>query len=36
MTKRLKGALALLEVGVFDHIVVGGRQTVSFAEEGLV
>ena len=36
ITQRLKDALALVEVRVLDHIVVGGLQTVSFAEEGLI
>jgi len=36
ITQRLKDALALVEVRVLDHIVVGGLHTVSFAEEGLI
>ena len=36
LTQRLKEALMLVEVRSLDHIVVGGRQTVSFAERGLI
>ncbi len=36
LTRRLKDALALVEVRTLDHIVVGGESTVSFAERGLV
>lgn len=36
LTQRLKEALILVEVRSLDHIVVGGRQTVSFAERGLI
>lgn len=36
LTTRLKDALALIEVRVLDHIVVGGDVTVSLAERGLV
>ena len=36
LTKRLQDALALVEVRVLDHIVVGGAETVSFAESGLL
>lgn len=36
LTKTLKDALALVEVKVLDHIIVGGTTTVSFAERGLV
>ncbi|WP_405118262.1 DNA repair protein RadC [Pseudomonas leptonychotis] len=36
LTQRLKEALTLVEVRSLDHIVVGGRQTVSFAELGLI
>lgn len=36
MTKRLKDALALIDVRVLDHIVIGGAEAVSFAEEGLL
>lgn len=34
VTARLKQALALLDVRLLDHVVVGGRQTVSMAERG--
>jgi DNA repair protein RadC len=36
LTRRLKEALALIDVRVLDHIVVGGVETVSFAERGLI
>ena len=39
LTKRLKESLALIDVRVLDHIIVGGcsqTQTVSFAERGLI
>lgn len=36
LTQRLKEALMLVEVRSLDHIVVGGRQTMSFAERGLI
>ena len=36
LTKTLKDALALVEVKVLDHIIVGGTTTVSFAEKGLI
>jgi len=36
LTKRLKDALAHIDVRVLDHTVVGGNQTVSLAERGLV
>ena len=35
ITKRLKDALALIDVRVLDHIVVGD-ECVSFAERGLL
>jgi DNA repair protein RadC len=35
ITKRLKDALALIDVQVLDHIVVGNGAT-SFAERGLL
>jgi len=35
LTRRLKDALALVEVRALDHIIVGGADTVSFAERGL-
>ncbi len=36
LTTELKNALALIDVRVLDHIVVGGTETISFAERGLV
>lgn len=36
LTKTLQEALALVEVKVLDHIIVGGTTTVSFAEKGLI
>lgn len=36
ITRRLKDALALIEVRVLDHLVVGEDETVSFAERGLI
>ncbi|CAG1019111.1 hypothetical protein BURC_03967 [Burkholderiaceae bacterium] len=36
LTSSLKSALALIDVGVIDHIVVAGAGAVSFAERGLV
>jgi DNA repair protein RadC len=36
MTKQLKAALALVEIKVLDHIIIGGGDTVSFAEKGLL
>lgn len=36
ITKRLTDALNLVDIRVLDHIVVGGCQTVSFAERGLL
>lgn len=36
ITKRLKEALALVDIRVLDHIVVAGAATVSFAERGLL
>jgi DNA repair protein RadC len=35
-TKRLHKALALIEVQLLDHIIVGGNETYSFAEAGLI
>ena len=34
VTARLKQALALVEVRMLDHIIVGGLKTVSLAERG--
>jgi len=36
ITRRLTDALALIDIRVLDHIVVGGVETVSFAERGLL
>jgi DNA repair protein RadC len=36
LTQSLKGALALVDVRVLDHFVVGRSQVVSFAERGLL
>lgn len=36
LTKRLKEALRLIDVRVLDHIVVGGANSYSFAEHGLI
>lgn len=36
LTKALKSALALVDVGVLDHFVVAGAGAVSFAERGLL
>lgn len=36
LTRSLKDALALVEVKVLDHFIVAGRQTLSFAERGLL
>ena len=36
LTHSLRQALALVEVRVLDHLIVAGRQTVSFAERGLL
>ena len=36
VTARLKQALALVEVRLLDHIVVGGTETASMAARGLV
>lgn len=36
LTQALKNALALVDVRVLDHLVIGGCETVSFAERGLL
>ena len=36
MTRRLKDALALVDVRVLDHVVVSAGESVSFAERGLL
>lgn len=36
ITDRLKSALALVDIRVLDHIVIGANEHVSFAERGLL
>jgi DNA repair protein RadC len=36
ITERLRSALALIEVQVVDHLIVGGSNVLSFAERGLL
>jgi len=36
ITKRLKDALALVDIRVLDHFVVGGDEVISMAERGLL
>ena len=36
ITKRLKAALALIDVRVLDHVVVSATQTTSLSERGLI
>lgn len=36
LTKKLKGGAKLLEMQVLDHIIVGGQNYFSFADEGLI
>lgn len=36
LTRSLRSALALVEVRVLDHLVVGGSEVVSFVERGLM
>lgn len=36
ITQRLIQALGLVDVRVLDHLIVGGRQIASFAEDGLL
>ncbi len=36
ITKRLKEALALVDVRVLDHIIIAAQGTFSFAERGLL
>jgi DNA repair protein RadC len=36
ITERLCAALALLDIRVLDHIIVGSGKEYSFAEEGLI
>jgi DNA repair protein RadC len=36
ITDRLKSALLLVDVRVLDHMIVGDREVLSFAENGLL
>ncbi|MGH8292687.1 MAG: JAB domain-containing protein, partial [Gammaproteobacteria bacterium] len=36
LTQRLKEALALIDVRVLDHFVIGDGEATSFAERGLL
>jgi DNA repair protein RadC len=36
VTTRLKSALALLDIRVLDHIIIGGTESLSMASKGLV
>lgn len=36
ITVRLRDALALVDIRVLDHLIVGGTTVVSFAEKGLI
>lgn len=36
VTVRIQNALALIDVRVLDHMIVGDQQVVSFAERGLL
>ncbi len=36
ITQRLKEALALIEVRVLDHVVIGGLDVLSMAQRGLL
>ncbi len=36
LTKELKKALALIDVRVLDHVIIGNKKTTSFAEKGLL
>ena len=36
LTQRLKEALALVEIRVLDHLVIGDGECVSFSERGLL
>jgi DNA repair protein RadC len=36
ITRRLKDALALVDIRVLDHLIVAGATTLSFAERGLL
>ena len=36
ITRRLKSALALVDIRILDHLVIGDATTVSFAERGIL
>lgn len=36
ITARLKQALDLIDIRILDHIIIGGLESVSFAERGLI
>jgi DNA repair protein RadC len=36
LTRALKAAIALVDVRLLDHLVVGGGKVFSFAEAGLI
>ena len=36
ITKRIKDACALMEIRLLDHLIVSGKEAVSFAERGLI
>ena len=36
ITTKLRNALALVEVKVLDHFIIAGKETLSFAERGLL
>jgi DNA repair protein RadC len=36
ITQRLRDALALVDVRVLDHLIIGGERCMSFAERGLL
>jgi DNA repair protein RadC len=36
ITRRLKEALDLVDIGILDHIIVAGGETTSLAERGLL
>lgn len=36
LTRRLKEALALVDIRILDHVIIGDMEAVSFAERGLI
>ena len=36
ITRRLKDALALVDIRVLDHLIVAGEEVISFAEKNLL